>query len=308
MGVSFVADERPAGTGVDVAGWSAACDPSVSFDAVRPETTLRSPGEDEAVETTPCSLPARAWWGDRLVAESTGAVRVDEPGQPPALYFPCADVRFDLFRDEGQGPTCPVKGTARLWSIAGWTPTRRRRRAVAGAREARWRTCRRHRVLDVAEPARHEWLAGFAAFDHDRVRVELVDGVDGDAPRDVTVKRFPTWGDAADLVDLLDVRPDGERPLRQRRPAADWRRPVVEGSQMLGQAIVAAGRHAPGRRAVSAPMVFLRAADAAPAARRSTLDELSAGRTFTDAGRRTSTRTAGAARPAPCCSTPPPPT
>ena len=79
---------------------------------MRPETTLRSPGEDEAVETTPCSLPARAWWGERLVAESTGAVRVGEPGQPPTLYFPCDDVRFDLFRNEGQGATCPVKGTS----------------------------------------------------------------------------------------------------------------------------------------------------------------------------------------------------
>jgi acyl-CoA thioesterase len=55
---------------------------------------------------------------------------------------------------------------------------------------------------------------------------------------------------------------------------------VVEGSQMLGQAIVAAGRHAPGRRVVSASMLFLRAADAARPLRFE-LAELSAGRTFT---------------------------
>ena len=52
---------------------------------------------------------------------------------------------------------------------------------------------------------------------------------------------------------------------------------------MLGQAIVAAGRHAPGRRAVSAHLVFLRAADAGQPLRFH-LDELTAGRTFTSLG------------------------
>jgi hypothetical protein len=103
-------------------------------------------------------LRARAWWGERLVAETVGAVRVDRAGQAPVLYFPREDVRFDLL-DPGEG----------LWS-SGDDPER-------------------------------------TAFDHDRVRVELVDGLEDTAPRDVTVKRFPTWGDAADLVELLDVRP-----------------------------------------------------------------------------------------------------
>ena len=49
---------------------------------------------------------------------------------------------------------------------------------------------------------------------------------------------------------------------------------------MLAQAIVAAGRHVPGRRAVSAHMVFLRVADAAEPLT-FTLEELNSGRTFT---------------------------
>ena len=49
---------------------------------------------------------------------------------------------------------------------------------------------------------------------------------------------------------------------------------------MLGQAIVAAGHHAPGRRTVSAHMVFVRAADAERPLRFN-LEELSTGRTFT---------------------------
>jgi len=127
---------------------------------------------------------------------------------------------------------------------------------------------------------------GFVAFDHDRVRVEVFDGGD--------VKRFPTWGDVSDLVDLLDVRPDGTaRYVSTCR--SDWRRPVVEGSQMLGQAIVAASRHASGRRVVSAHMVFPRAADARRPLQFD-LDEVSAGRTFTTVGARV--RQAGR-----CCAT-----
>jgi acyl-CoA thioesterase len=55
---------------------------------------------------------------------------------------------------------------------------------------------------------------------------------------------------------------------------------VVEGSQMLGQAIVAAAHHAPGRRVVSASMVFMRAANTSEPLRIQ-LDELSGGRNFT---------------------------
>ena len=250
---------------------------------------LRSPGDEAvdsvpAVDATPCPLPARAWWGDRLVAETTGAVRVDEPGRPPALYFPCADVRLDLFRDEGHAVTCPVKGTARLWSLD---------RLADGAAMASGPSSASWGGAEVADPSDgtdvlwsfaepgpgHEWLAGFAAFDHDRVRVEIVDAAEGAAPRDVTAKRFPNWGDAAHLVDVLDVRPAGAgRYVSVAR--SDWRRSVVEGSQMLAQAIVAAGRHAPGRRTVSAHMVFLRPADAGRPLDLG-VDELSAGRTFT---------------------------
>ena len=89
---------------------------------------------------------------------------------------------------------------------------------------------------------------------------------------------LPSWGDASDLIDILDVRPsDGGGYVSVARGSQV--RSVVEGSQMLGQAIVAAGRHSPGRRAVSAHMVFLRTADDAVPLNFA-LDDLSAGRTF----------------------------
>src|ERR1700722_14731450 len=125
-------------------------------------------------------------------------------------------------------------------------------------------------------PAAGGALAGFGAFNQDQVRIEISDGRQGDAPRDVTIKRFPTWGDAAHLIDQLDVRPDGGISF-VGVARSDGRRPVVEGSQMLGQAIVAAGRHAAGRRVVSSSMIFLRSADARQPLRFE-LEELSSGR------------------------------
>jgi hypothetical protein len=72
-------------------------------------------------------------------------------------------------------------------------------------------------------------LADHIAFDHERVDLALVDARPGDDERDVTTKRFPTWGDASDLVDVMDVRPEGDGNFTS--PArSDWRRPVIEGS------------------------------------------------------------------------------
>ncbi len=95
---------------------------------------------------------------------------------------------------------------------------------------------------------------------------------------DSPVVEFPNWGDAADLIDMMDVRPTGDGRYVSV-PRADWRRPVVEGSQMLGQMIVAAMRETDGRRAVSASIVLIRAADARVPLT-FVLDVLSNGRTF----------------------------
>ena len=88
-----------------------------------------------------------------------------------------------------------------------------------------------------------------------------------------------TWGTAADLVDILDVRRTGDRRF-EGIARADEQRHVVEGSQILAQAMVAAARQTQGRRAVSAHMAFARAGDANQPLWFD-LDEISAGRTFT---------------------------
>jgi acyl-CoA thioesterase len=126
---------------------------------------------------------------------------------------------------------------------------------------------------DVAALTRDSPLDGYVAFDPERVEVELVDDRG-------SITRFPNWGDAADLIEILDVRPDGDGRFDTVVRGWSARRPVVEGSQMLGQAVVACMRHAPGRRVVSAHMVFVRVADARRPLRVE-LEEVSHGRTFT---------------------------
>ncbi len=128
---------------------------------------------------------------------------------------------------------------------------------------------------DVGQP-------DFVCIDHHRARVELIDPIDPDDQRSVTVKRFPTWGDATDLIAMLDVVADGEDAYYGAARGGTGRA-VVEGSQMLGQAIVAASREHPGRRCVSAHMAFFRVADAAePLSLR--LRRASAGRSFATVG------------------------
>ncbi len=62
------------------------------------------------------------------------------------------------------------------------------------------------------------------------------------------------------LLDLFDVRPDGEnRFIAETGPAGEDDRQVVEGSQVLAQAIVAVGKRFPDKSVRSAYAVFARA-------------------------------------------------
>lgn len=200
----------------------------------------------------PVPYPAQATAAGRRVARSTAAVREDRPGEEPVLWFPRVDVDAEVLGSLDDKAWWPGEGP----------------------------------------------LSDFVAFDGDQVELVLVDGpidlVDPADPSidehpDTTIKAFPVWGDAADLIAVLDMQPevrDDDGIIRYVSEARDdWKRPVVEGSQMLAQALVAASRQAPGRRVVSASMVFPRAAD--PRRPLSIeLDEIAAGRTFSSFGAR----------------------
>ncbi|HEY1650671.1 MAG TPA: acyl-CoA thioesterase domain-containing protein [Acidimicrobiales bacterium] len=202
---------------------------------------------------------ARAWWGEALLAESDACLYLEREREPALLYFPRTDIDLSLFHLAGRTPES-AGGEAEVWN------------AESDDGEA---------VLFIvaATSPGLESLLGHGRFDTERARVEVLDGYSTGEADASTAKRFPTWGDATHLVDLLNVRPDGDFGF-VGAAHTDGHRPVVEGSQMLGQAIVAAGRHAPERRVVSASMLFLRAADAGRPVRFE-LSELSTGRTFT---------------------------
>lgn len=220
-----------------------------------------------APDSRPRTLSARVLWGDQVVARSDAAVEILAQERPVALGFPAADVRWDLLRDEGRrDPQAP--GSA-LYSLSGTMPPPRARAWSASGGPDR---------VDGRDAVRRHEDSGLVVFDHERVRVELLSPHDDD-PGEVGVVLFPAWGDVADLLAVLDVQREADGSWTG--PAApDSHRPVVEASQMLAQALVAATRQSGGRRAVSAHLAFFRMADA----RRPlsiVLTELSAGRTFT---------------------------
>lgn len=194
------------------------------------------------IDIVPSRGRARAWMGDVLLADSAACLRVEETDHVDRLYFPEQDVRFELFEPTGHHTVCPFKGQADYWSLV-----------TAGLREDN---------LVWGYPTPFDEVAGIkghVAFYHERVRIELEDEWPGDDPRAVTINRFPAWGDAADLLRLVDVEPVGDG-LFVGPPYRDRTRNVVEGGQLLAEAVVAASKTLPQQRVTSAHMVFSKAA------------------------------------------------
>jgi acyl-CoA thioesterase-2 len=230
-------------------------------------------------EALPPTLSARAWWGNDLVAESDVARCLDDADGMPILLFPLADVRLSSFEPDEGTTASPDKGPLSAWSIA---PTST---PYAGS-VPQWGghsidTSDGQRVLQafVDPPTPYGWMKDHGAFDHHRVYLEVVDLMDATDPDSVTLKRFPVWGDASELIHMLDVRAEGSHRFTGIGHASQSRA-VVEGSQMLAQSIVAAGHDFPDRRMVSSHMVFMRAADPSESLT-FVLDPLTSGRTMT---------------------------
>ncbi|HEX5267518.1 MAG TPA: DUF427 domain-containing protein [Acidimicrobiales bacterium] len=197
---------------------------------------LRRP--DYRIDVVPQRRRVRAWLGDVLLAESDSCLVVDEQDHLLRMYFPKADVRLDLFSATDHHTICPFKGEAEYWTLTASDPP---------LENVVW-------AYPTPLPET-EAIRDHLCFYEDRVRVELVDDWPDGA---VSVHRFPAWGDAADLLRLVDVQPGGEG--RFSGPAYPTPRNVVEGSQMLAQAIVAASKSVPGQRVTSAFMTYPKSA------------------------------------------------
>jgi acyl-CoA thioesterase-2 len=211
------------------------------------------------IDLVPFRGTARAWHGDLLIAESTSALRVLETDHVERLYFPESDVRFDLFEANEHHSICPFKGEADYWTLTAADPAQE---------DVIW-----------AYPTPLDEVAGLkghVGVYHERLRVELEER--GTDERDVNITRFPTWGQASDLIELIDVQPNGPDRF-VGPPYRDKTRNVVEGGQFLAQAIVAASKTMPGQRVTSAYMTFPKAASFDDPID-ITVEKLRSGRTF----------------------------
>jgi uncharacterized protein (DUF427 family)/acyl-CoA thioesterase len=213
---------------------------------------------DHVIDVVPFRHRVRVWAGDQVIAESDACLLLEEAKHVDRLYFPVGDVDFDLLEETEHHTVCPFKGRADYWSIG--EGDQREENVVWGYRAP----------FPEVGP-----IEGHVAFYHERVRVEIDEqwpGADGTAQ---TLSRFPAWGDELDLVRLVDVQDAGEpghfvaAPYRNRQHAVygmneervdQTHRDVVEGGQLLGQAIVAATRTMPEQRVVNAHIVFSKAA------------------------------------------------
>ena len=207
-----------------------------------------------AIDLVPWSGRGRAQFGGVVVAESDACLIVKESDHSDQLYFPINDVTWEHFTETDLHTVCPFKGEADYWSLS-----------VDDTIEENVAWTYQRPLDEVAG------LEGYVGFYTARVQLELLEAFANDGGAEVAY-RFPVWGTAADLVDLIDVKPDGEGrfaspsfpdpPMGTFFDIPDRHRPrqVVEGGHLLGQAIMAASNTVPDQRVVSASMVFTRAA------------------------------------------------
>jgi acyl-CoA thioesterase II len=193
---------------------------------------------DYRIDLVPCRGTARVRIGDVVVAESDSALRLVETDHVERLYFPEADVHLELLEPSDHHSVCPFKGQASYWSFDG----------DPGTENVFWTYP--HPFAEVAG------IEGHLGVYHEKVTVE----VESSWPDSSTsINRFPLWGDESDLLAVIESRLEDVG----RFTAASYHertRNVVEGGQLLAQAIVAAGRTVPDQRVSWASMNFVRAA------------------------------------------------
>jgi uncharacterized protein (DUF427 family) len=79
---------------------------------------MKTPGPDHpiTVEKNPARVTVRV--GDRVVADTTAALRLQESNYPAVQYIPLADVDQTLLRETATSTHCPFKGDASYYTLA----------------------------------------------------------------------------------------------------------------------------------------------------------------------------------------------
>ncbi len=194
---------------------------------------------DYRIDLVPVPQTGRVWFGDLLLAETNDALLLEETRHVDRLYIPHRDVKWEHFTfSEGIHTICPFKGEADYWDLTAVDPVETN--------------------IVWAYPTPFDEVAGikdYVCFYQERTRIEIDEPWPDDPPGYVRRRRFPAWGDAAELLGLMDVEQMGEG--RFVAPAyGETSRDVVEGGQQIGAAIVAACKTVPGQRVTSAFMTF----------------------------------------------------
>ncbi len=72
---------------------------------------------DYRVDLDPSTTRVRVSFAGEVIAESERTLVVRETKHQPAVYFPRADVRFDLLEATSHVTFCPFKGEASYWTL-----------------------------------------------------------------------------------------------------------------------------------------------------------------------------------------------
>ncbi|TAM71454.1 DUF427 domain-containing protein [Mycobacterium sp.] len=194
---------------------------------------------DYRIDIAPCQYTGQVWHDDTLIAESDDCLVVTETDHIDRLYFPKSDVRWDLLMPSAHTTECPFKGRANYWDLAG---------AHDHAKGVAWTY--RTPLPEVAG------IAGYAAFYSHQLRIEIVERWPGG--RSVPAS-FPVWGDASELLRIIDVEPAGEGRFIGPAHGPTWRN-VVEGGQLVAESIVAASKTLASQRVTSVSTIFTKSA------------------------------------------------
>ena len=74
---------------------------------------------DYRIKTGPAAGRAQVKFKGEVIADSTGAVRMEEGSYPAVYYFPRKDVRMDRLERTNHRTHCPFKGQASYYSLKG---------------------------------------------------------------------------------------------------------------------------------------------------------------------------------------------
>ena len=78
---------------------------------------VRTPGPDHPISITNAGTRVRVRVKDRVIAESSQALRLEEKEYPPVYYIPREDVDMSLLVRTTHYSYCPYKGDCTYYSI-----------------------------------------------------------------------------------------------------------------------------------------------------------------------------------------------